>query len=90
MNNSFQNAINSQKKYHVRIIWNYGTEEILFDTMVRTYLYSISLGLNEDVVKDISYDDIQRIEIHASKFPYKENTPYLYIYLKQTYASNTN
>lgn len=82
MNNVFQNAINSQKKYHIRIIYSNGSDEILFDAMVKTYLYSICIGISDDIIKDINYDHIHRIEIHACQFPYKESTPFLYIYLK--------
>jgi len=81
MKNSFQNAINPQKKYHVRIIWP-DKEEVFFDAMVRTYQYTISLELDGNTIKDIAYEHMHRIEIHACQFPYKENTPYLYIYLK--------
>lgn len=82
MSNSFQNAINPQKKYHVRIIWTDGKEEIYFDAMVRTYQYTIALELEGNTIKDVAYEHISRIEIHACQFPYKESTPFLYIFLK--------
>lgn len=82
MNNSFQNAINPQKKHHVRIIWPDGKEVVYFDAMVRTYQYTIALELDGNILRDIAYSDMHRIEIHACQFPYKENTPFLYIYLK--------
>lgn len=82
MNNSFQNAINNQKKYHVRVVFSNKTEESFFDAVVFTNIYSISIKFDDSGLKDIPYDFITRIEIHACAFPYKESTPFLYIYLK--------
>lgn len=82
MNNSFQNAINNQKKYHVRVFYSDKREETIFDAKVSGGEYAICMELPNNSYKDIEYDFITRIEIHACQFPYKENTPFLYLFLK--------
>ena len=80
--NSFQNAINNQKKYHVRIFFADGIEESHFDTRVSTHICGVYMEFTDNTHKQIEYDYIHRIEIHACAFPYRESTPFLYLFLK--------
>lgn len=83
MNNSFKNAINPGK-YHVRLMYPNGTSKAIYDIRVAPGMHDIALDPDYRGVSmmAIAYDWINRIEIHACAFPYKEELPFLYIFLK--------
>ena len=86
-NNAIRNAIQNGGKYHIRIFDMAGDKvKTIQHAWWNTHVYSWPeyIRIGEEHVEHVSieYKHIMRIEIHAAQFPYKEETPWLYIYLK--------
>lgn len=87
-NNAIRNSIQNGGRYHIRIFDMAGKEvKHIPPTWWNTYVYAwaklkIGHSDNQGGRTEIDYSSIMRIEIHAAQFPYKEEIPWLYIYLK--------
>ena len=86
--NAIRNAIQNCELYHIKIFDMEGqpVNHILprhWATHVYSWPDKIKIGDREVDRIEFTYSEIVRIEIHACQFPYTEDIPWLYIYLKK-------